>query len=190
MNNERSCSWALVLYPRECEDHKTALDYIIKNYSKYAYIEHDSDLSDSGELKKPHTHIVIQFTNYRWRNAIAEELNITPNYLEKIRNLENSLKYLIHFNNTDKYQYDIEKVQGTLKSKLISYINTTDKSESDKVLELLEYLESQKGFVRLSTFIKYVCANNMYDIYRRSATTFVKLLEEHNFTYQLKDKMH
>lgn len=189
MNNERSTSWALILYPNEDLDHKKALDYIINNYSKYAYINHDSDLLDTGELKKEHTHVIISFTNYRWRNAIAQELNITPNYLEKVRNLENSLKYLIHFNNSDKYQYEVEKVQGTLKQKLISYINTTDKSESDKVLELLDYLESQKGYVKLSSFIKYVCSNNLYDIYRRSATTFVKLLDEHNFTYTLKTKM-
>lgn len=190
MNNERSTSWALILYPNEDEQHKSALDYIINNYSKYAFIKHDKDLLDTGELKKEHYHVIISFTNYRWRNAIAEELNITPNYLEKIRNLENSLKYLIHFNNSDKYQYNIEDVQGTLKSKLISYINTTDKSESEKVLELLDFIESTKGYIKLSSFIHYVCDNNLYDIYRRSATTFVKLLEEHNFTYNLKNKIN
>lgn len=188
MNNERSTSWALVLYPSEDSKHKFALDYIKENYSKFAYIKHDKDLLDTGEFKKEHYHVVISFANYRWRNAIAEELQITPNYLEKIRNLENSLKYLIHFNNSDKFQYDIENVQGTLKQKLISYINTTDKSESDKVIELLDFLEAQKGFVKLSDFLRYVCSINMYDIYRRSASTFIRLLEEHNCKEQLKRK--
>lgn len=190
MNNERSTNWALVLYPSEDSTHKKALDYIINNYSKYAYIKHDSDLLDNGDLKKEHYHVVIQFTNYRWRNAVADELQITPNYLEKIRNLENSLKYLIHFNNSDKYQYDISLVQGTLKQKLIGYLNTTDKSESDKVIELLDFLESQKGYVNLSNFLRYVCSINMYDIYRRSASTFIRLLEEHNNRQTLKDKLH
>ena len=190
MNNERSISWALVLYPGEDPTHKSALDFIINNYSKYAYIMHDKDLLDTGEFKKEHYHIIIQFNNYRWRNAIAEELNITPNYLEKVRNLENSLKYLIHFNNSDKYQYDLEQVQGPLKQKLIGYINTTDKSESDKVIELLDFLESQKSYVNLSDFLRYVCSINMYDIYRRSASTFIRLLEEHNTRKQIKDKLH
>lgn len=189
MNNERSINWALVLYPSEDPTHKLALDYIINNYQKYAYIKHDNDILDTGELKKEHYHIIISFNNYRWRNAIAEELNITPNYLEKIRNLENSLKYLIHFNNSDKYQYDVEDVQGTLKQKLIGYLNTTDKSESDKVIELLDFLESQKGYVRLSDFLRYVCSINMYDIYRRSASTFIRLLEEHNQRQAIKQKI-
>lgn len=183
MNNERSCSWAMVLYPSEDPSHKDAFDFIIKNYSKYAYIKHDKDVLDNGELKKEHYHFLVQFPNYRWRNAIANELNITPNYLEKVRNVENSLKYLIHFNNSDKYQYDIDEVQGTLKNKLISYINTTDKTESDKVIELLDYLDSHKKFIKLSDFVRYICSINMYDIYRRSATTFVKILEEHNCVY-------
>lgn len=183
MNNERSCSWALVLYPSEDPTHKDALDFITNNYNKYAFIKHDKDILDNGELKKEHYHVVIQFTNYRWRNAIANELNITPNYLEKIRNLEKSMQYLIHFNDSDKYQYDIEEVQGPLKQKLIAYINTTDKSESEKVLELIDYIENNKRFIKLTDFIKYVCISNLYDIYRRSATTFVKILEEHNFVY-------
>lgn len=189
MNNERSISWALVLYPNEDPTHKQAFDFILKNYSKYAYIKHDKDIQDNGETKKEHYHFVIQFPNYRWRNAIAEELSITPNYLEKIRNLENSLKYLIHFNNSDKYQYDIDEVNGTLKAKLIGYLNTTDKSESDKVIELLDFLETQKSYVKLSDFLRYVCSINMYDIYRRSASTFIRLLEEHNQREQLREKI-
>lgn len=190
MNNERSISWALVLYPNEDPKHKNALDFILNNYQKYAYIKHDKDLLDNGELKKEHYHVIISFNNYRWRNAIAEELQITPNYLEKIRNLENSLKYMIHFNNSDKYQYSVEEVKGTLKQKLIAFINSTDKSESDKVIELLDFLESQKSYVKLSDFLRYVCSINMYDIYRRSASTFIRLLEEHNQRQALKKKIN
>lgn len=181
MNNERSIHWALVLYPNEDPTHKFALEYIQTNYSKYAYIMHDKDILEDGTPKKLHFHIVISFNNYRWRNAISTELGITPNYIEKIRNLENSLKYLIHYNNSNKYQYSIEDVKGTLKHKLENYINSQDKTESEKVLELLSYIENYKGYLKLTDFIKYVCDTNLYDIYRRSATTFVKLLEEHNY---------
>lgn len=178
MKNERSLYWCLILYPNEDLSHKKALDFIIDNYS-YAYILHDRDLLDNGELKKSHIHVVLKFINYRWRNAIAEELGITPNYLEKCRNLENALKYLIHFNNEEKCQYDLEEVKGDLKEKLANYINNTDKTESEKVLDLLQYIGEQ-DFLTLHEFIRYVCSIGMYDIYRRSALTFVKLIEEHN----------
>lgn len=181
MNNERSIHWALVLYPSEDPTHKHALDFIKENYKKYAFIKHDSDVLDDNTLKKEHYHVVISFSNYRWRSAISNELGITPNYIEKVRNLENALKYLIHYNNSNKYQYDINQVQGTLKTKLETFINNEDKTESEKVLELLEYIDSVESYIRLSDFIKFCCSSNLYDIYRRSATTFIKLLDEHNY---------
>ena len=179
MKNERSLNWCLVLYPNEDPSHKKALDYIIQHFS-YAYITHDRDILDDGSLKKEHTHVVIKFNNYRWRNAIAEELKIAPNYLEKTRNLENSLKYLIHFNDENKAQYDISEVQGDLKTKLSQYLNNTDKSESEKVLDLLDYLNINPDYISLNDFITYVCSFGLYDIYRRSAITFIKLIDEHN----------
>lgn len=181
MNNERSIHWALVLYPNEDPTHKTALEYIKENYSKYAYIKHDKDVLEDGSIKKEHYHVVVSFSNYRWRNAISNELGITINYIEKVRNIENALKYLIHYNNSNKYQYDIEEVKGTLKHKLDTLINNEDKTESEKVLELLDYIESSKEYIRVADFIRFVCSSNLYDIYRRSATTFMKLIEEHNY---------
>ena len=84
MNNERSIHWALVLYPSEDPTHKSALDFIIENYSKYAYICHDRDVLEDNSIKKEHYHIVVSFSNYRWRSAIANELGITENYIEKV----------------------------------------------------------------------------------------------------------
>ena len=181
MNNERSIHWCLVLYPNEDPKHLSALEYIQENYSKYAYICHDKDFLEDNTIKKEHYHIVISFTNYRWKSAISNELGITPNYIEKVRNLENALKYLIHYNNSNKYQYDINEVKGTLKTKLESFINNEDKTESEKVLELIKYIEDSNEYIRVIDFIKYVCSENLYDIYRRSATTFMKLIEEHNY---------
>lgn len=181
MNNERSIHWCLVLYPSEDPKHLSALEYIKDNYSKYAYIKHDSDFLEDNSIKKEHYHVVISFTNYRWKSAISNELGITPNYIEKVRNLENALKYLIHYNNSNKYQYDIEEVKGTLKDKLISLINNDGKNESEKVLELLDYIENKNEYIRVADFIRFVCSSNLYDIYRRSATTFMKLIEEHNY---------
>ena len=50
MNNERSIHWALVLYPNEDPTHKSALDFIKENYSKYAFIKHDKDFLEDNSL--------------------------------------------------------------------------------------------------------------------------------------------
>ena len=179
VSNDRSLVWCLVLYPNEDSTHKQALEYIEKNYS-YAFIEHNSDIDENGQLKKSHTHVVIRFTNYKWQNALAKELNIKPNYLEKCRNLEKALKYLIHFEDSDKFQYDIDLVHGDLKKKLKYYLRDTNITESEKVLQLINFIKEYDKRLRLSEFIEICCQCNMYDIYRRSQFSFNKIIEEHN----------
>ena len=180
VNNERSLVWCLVLYPSEDPTHKQAIEYIEKNLS-YALIEHNQDINENGEIKKSHTHIVLKFSNYKWKNSLSKELGVAPNYIEKCRNLEKALKYLIHFDNEEKFQYDIDLVHGDLKAKLRNYIRNKSLSESEKVLQLIEFINEYDKNLKLSEFIQICCQLNMYDIYRRSQFTFNKLIEEHNF---------
>lgn len=179
--NVRAYNWLLVLYPNEDESHKKALDYIISHYNNIAYINHDKDITESGELKKQHTHILISFDYQRWRNAIAEELKILPNYIEKCENMNMSLRYLIHYDNEDKAQYDINEVHGNLKQKLNNLLHKQDMSESEKILMLMDFIDSYNKKLLLSDFIRYVCSLDMYDTYRRSASTFIKLLDAQNY---------
>lgn len=187
VSNERSLTWCMVLYPDEDVTHKKALEYIENNYN-YAYIVHDKDLTESGELKKKHTHLVIKFKNYRWRNSIAEELQITPNYLEKCRNLEKALKYLIHFDNEDKIQYNVSNVHGQLKRKLEEYLQDRDISESDKVLQLIQFIREYDQKLSITDFVEFCCTNNLFDVYRRSQYSWNKIIEEHNFKIWEKDQ--
>ena len=179
-NNCRSLNWNLVLYPNEDESHKNALEYIEKNYDYYAYINHDMDIDKNGDLKKEHTHVVIKFKNYRWKNAIAEELRIPANYLEKCNNLDSSLKYLIHFENQDKYQYDLSLVKGRLRERLNNLINHYDMTESEKYVELMDFIHRYPTYLTLHDFMKYVCSTPLFSVYRRNATSFHMLIKEHN----------
>ena len=142
MEKYRSRKHCLLLYPLEDESHKNAIDYIKNNYD-YALIVHDKDYyTETGEIKKSHTHIVLSFNNAKWNTAISEELGITSNYIQQCRNYENALDYLIHFNDDSKYQYSIDEVKGNLKNKLNKIINTDNKDENEKTIELIKYFNS------------------------------------------------
>lgn len=179
----RDRKFCLLLYPLEDETHKNAIDIIKRSYD-YAMITHDSDLDEEGNLKKSHTHLVIRFNNPVWNSALAKDLGIENNYIQKCRSLERSLLYLVHYNEPDKFQYDTRKVQGSLKQKLLNYIKNSGKDESEKVLDLLDYIESYVGCLDEQEFVRYVATNGMYDIYRRSTVTFIRALQKHNEPYE------
>ena len=178
MEKFRSSNFNLVLY-EEDESHRQAIDYIVKNYD-YAMILHDSDTDSNGAIKKEHYHIVLRFNNQKWNTALAKELGITENYIEECRNLKRSLLYLIHYYDKDKFQYDIKSVSGSLKNRLVGYIQNEDKTESEKVLEIIEYIENYEGYINVSLFCKSIAKMGYWDVLRRSTGLILKIIEEHN----------
>lgn len=177
--NYRSRKHGLLLYPEDAT-HVEALEKI-KSYD-YALICHDKDKDDKGELKKAHWHVVINFKQGRWRNAVAKELGITPNYIREIGNEERALEYLIHFNEEEKFQYPIKEVEGPLKKKLERYIQQDDTPEEDKVEGMIAHIISQTKRVKVTEFALYCAQKGVWDVFRRSSVIFCKILDEHNQT--------
>ena len=186
MTKYRSRTHMLLLYP-ENEDHKKAYEIIKKTYD-YASILHNKDVTEDGELKKEHWHIVLRFNQPRWSSAICKDLGIMENYIEEVKKFDNALQYLIHYNDQNKAQYTIEEVQGTLKTKLIESINKIEKSEGEKVVELLEFITQREDPVTVTEFASYCAKNGYWAEFRRSGSIFCKILEEHNNNIYQKQK--
>ena len=187
----RDRKFSLLLYP-DNEKHVEALEIIKKSYD-YAGILHDRDFFTeedekknpehiAGTLKKPHWHIIIRVSgkNPVWSSALCKELNIDERFCEKPRSFENALMYLIHYNDIDKAQYDVSDVFGPIKSKLLDCINNVSKSEGEKVSELIEYIESQNEIITVKSFARYCAQNGYWSEFRRSASIFIKIIDEHN----------
>lgn len=179
MEKYRSRKFCLLLYPLEDETHKKALDFIELNYD-YALIVHDKDKNELGEVKKSHTHIVISFPNAKWNTAIASELGITENYIEKCRSLENALEYLIHYNDDTKEQYDIDLVKGNLKRELKKIISNDGRDENEKAQELIDFIRTFDGHLDEFAFAQYCCYLGMWDVFRRGSYIFLRLIDKHN----------
>lgn len=177
-NNSRCRSFCFVLYP-DCESHMVALDTMCHSYD-IAYILHDKDVDSDGVLKKPHYHVVIRFKQPRWKSALAKEIGIEENYIEPTSSFNNALMYLIHFNDLDKYQYDVSLVKGNLKTKLNDILNSVDKSENEVVLEIMQFIADFPTLLNVTLLSKFCATVGYWSVYRRSAFIFIKLLEEHN----------
>lgn len=179
----RSRCFHLVLY-KEDNDHLNALD-LIQNEYNFAYILHDKDIiEDTGELKKPHWHVILYFDNPHYLLSLAKDLGIKPNYI-KTDELKKGLEYLIHKNNPDKYQYPIDEVKGPLKDKLLTFLGNSSQVEKQSILLLYQLINSFDGPIYLNDFIPLVLENNLWSFFRRSQLTWFKLLEEHNRSYHV-----
>lgn len=176
----RSCKHAILLYPDDV-NHVAALETLKQGYD-FAGILHDKDKEENGISKKPHWHIVLRTKSQTWNTALSKELKIPTNYFQCIRNEEKALAYLIHFNEENKYQYAVNEVFGSEKAikALIKATGDAQLSESEKIMELLEIIETSDKKIDLMGFSKFAAKSDRWDIFRRSATIFLKLIEEHN----------
>jgi hypothetical protein len=178
----RSRNFCILLYP-DNQEHSNALEYIKNNYD-YAYILHDKDVTDTGEIKKSHIHVVLTCVNAKWNTALADEIGLTSNFIQSCRNYDNALGYLIHFADDSKHQYSIDEVQGTLKNKLSKKLKNSNKDENDRVNDLIHFIINYDKYLTILEFSAYCSSLGMWDVFRRASLIFIKIIEEHNKDYK------
>jgi len=176
----RSRAHGLVLYP-DCPEHVEALKRIYTTF-EHIYILHDKDKNDDGSPKKPHWHVVIKTRNATWNTALAKQLGLKSNYFQQVRNEAAMVGYLIHWNEETKHQYDLEECQGSesLKKLLRKITVEQEITEGEKVLELIEWIETCDRPLDIAGFAKVCAGTDRWDIFRRSAMIFLKIIEEKN----------
>lgn len=92
---------------------KTDINTALNNMGAvlFAYILHDRDVKEDGTIKTPHFHIVAEFPSSKrlstFLNLLSGELCCNPLSIsvEKCRSFEGSFQYLVHKNDSDKFQY-------------------------------------------------------------------------------------
>lgn len=127
------------------------------NCKMYAYILHDKDILDNGSPKTPHIHLVALLNSSRCRLSTtmnnlsaATGVNEMAISIEKANDFNGSIQYLIHKNNSDKYQYNVLDIMSNL-----------PKGELDV------YLYTEGGGVSIETLVAIVKQNrSVIDIIR------------------------
>ena len=185
----RDRKFCAVLYPED-ETHVACIERLKSGGYNFAAILHDEDIYEDGEhigeKKKAHWHIVVKFVNAVWNEALAKELGITANYLEKAKSLDSALLYLVHYGYEEKFQYDIDKVFGTLKTRLASLLADTD--ESTRALTIYDLIRNSPGVVTYTEIFEKACKAGLYGDFRRMGTGVMYLINDHNAEYTRLDQ--
>ncbi len=189
MEKYRARVHMLLLYP-DNESHLEVLSKITKSYD-YAGITHNRDIwteedekknpeHKQGELKKEHIHIVLRTPNATWNSAICKELGLEEKFCEQVKNIDRALQYLLHYNEPDKTQYSIDDVYGGLRTKLAESIQKNEKSEGEKVVDLIKFIRESDRPITITEFAEHCATNGYWAEFRRSGAIFVKILDEQN----------
>lgn len=199
----RDRNLCMILYPED-ETHAKALDAIMNNGYRYCAIFHDQDIVDCddtecidengepmgnahiGELKKPHYHVYVNFSNARWNTSLASELGIKENYVQKCGNAEAYIRYFSHMDFPAKHQYGVDTIFGNM-PELVEKAYRKAVIPEEQALSIFALLDSC-GRISFMSFIRLCAENGLYSEARRMGSWLPRMVDDHNSYNALNDE--
>lgn len=106
-------NWTFVLYNDSCA--KDWEDYLVSTGVPFAYAYHDKDLTEIGEKKKEHYHVILCFDGPITQvNAAKYALRCgaANGVIQPVGSVRGIVRYFCHKDNPDKYQYSEDIIQA------------------------------------------------------------------------------
>lgn len=162
-----------VIYPdSESYDCEHVLSLLSDVFVEYAYILHDKDVTETGELKKPHYHFLGTRSSPVPVSTISKQLGIADNSVEFCRSYRAFLRYMIHADEPTKYQYSPDDVQGVFKKHFLV-------GDSEKALVQLAIQGIDTGLIRsVRGLASFAVEQNDWSSFRRNYSLLKDLLYE------------
>lgn len=128
-----------------------------KGIRDWAYIIHDKDINEKGELKEPHIHLALRFHDPYDTKHVAQWFEVKENYVCKVKGKwADMLKYLTHKNALDKHQYDDEDVKSNFDFKSVIEKAEKNKNKNARKEEIINLIAS--GEIREFNYYDYITA--------------------------------
>lgn len=172
-NSKQGRNFQGVVYP-DAENYScdSVLAVLGDVFTDFAYILHDQDLDTEGKLKKPHYHWLGKRATPVSISVISKQLGVPDNAVEFCRSYRTFLRYLVHLDHPDKYQYPVEAVQGVFNRRLLlgdteqAFIVAAVKAMQDENIRTVQALAA------------YACRNDSWTDFRRNYSILKDIMHE------------
>ena len=132
--------WTFVVYPESApENWRTILDETFMRWVESPL--HDKDVNADGEIKKPHWHILLSSDGPVTQTTvqkIIEPLNC-PNS-QKVGSAKGLVRYMVHLDNPEKYQYSLDEIVGHNGADVASYFELTATNKLVLMKEMISFI--------------------------------------------------
>ena len=127
--NKRTRSYFLTINKgAECFDNlEDLVAKIVGTNDYFAYILHDMDNKETGEIVEPHYHLLLVFKNPRSFEAIQRVFKGA--HIEETLNIVSAVNYLVHNGKPNKYAYDKSAIVTNSKNWIDSKFQVVKREE-------------------------------------------------------------
>lgn len=177
MATVKSRTFLGVLYPdSESYDCAAVLGRLSEVFDEWAYVIHDMDTDENGVLKKAHIHWVGKLANATSIQAITDgkHLAVPENSVEYCKNWKYAVRYLVHKDSADKFQYSPDVVESNFD---IKPILDGKQSELVKVKMIRQYIR-ETHCTSAEQLLDWCIENDCWSEYRRSFAIWACVMRE------------
>lgn len=166
-NPKKFRNWLILLYEDTTSYNFEDVIRIIKSQKKWAYIKH---FPESNE-KKEHFHVILSFENATKKDTLSRKLGIPSNYIDEIKSMRTICRYLIHKDDEEKYQYNLDQVKVSklfekeYKKQFDDIL--TDDEIIDKIYCFIDSISEMTFSEGLRLLVQYVNSNCFERVYKR-----------------------
>lgn len=142
--DQRARSWTFPLYPESApENWREILDEYHVPWVESPL--HDKDINPDGELKKAHWHIVLFFDGKKSFEQIKEITDaLNAPIPQKTANAKGLVRYLIHMDNPEKYQYKRDEIVCHCGAEIDEYFALSSSSRRVVLREVMEFIKDSE----------------------------------------------
>jgi hypothetical protein len=162
VKDNRTRNWNFILYPESASINWRELI----DETRIEWIEsplHDKDLNSDGTPKKAHYHITLLFPSnksYEQVKELTDTLNSTSPI--KCQSVKGSIRYMIHKDNPEKYQYNWNDIRCYGGADLNSLCSPTSTERMQIQKDIIEYIRSN-GIMEFFDIVNYAMDEKLDD---------------------------
>lgn len=161
--NVKKRNWTFVLYPESAPE--DWLDIIIQRGIVFAISPlHDKDVNPTGEVKKPHYHVILCYDGPTTYNSVCELVQDTlnqpiPKVLDSVKGM---YRYFTHKDNPEKYQYNEKDI------KVYNGFDVNDMLSSFEVFQNMKLVQAiiiENNFLEYSILMDYLLTTEQMELW-------------------------
>lgn len=172
-NSKQGRTFQGVIYPDATNyDCSSVLALLGDVFPDYAYILHDSDMGDDGQVKKSHYHWLGRRTTPVSIATISKSLGVPENAVQFCRSYRAFLRYLIHADDPDKFQYPVDSVQGNFKRRFL-----VGDSEQAFIVGAIQAMQVEH-IRTIQGLAAYACKQESWTDFRRNYSILKDIMHE------------
>lgn len=167
--DERVRNWTFVVYPESApENWRESIDELHVPWVESPL--HDKDVNPDGEIKKAHWHIALFFNTKKSYEQILEITeSVKGTVPQKIENAKGMIRYFVHMDNPEKYQYSKSDLIAHGGADIAKYLTVNGGDHLKILAEMQEWID-ETDCTEFSDLARYAVKERMEDWYPVIAT--------------------